>query len=59
MPAGGSVAIEEWSNSEAGANEDSNSSDHGSNSDESSNVMLPSCQDPLLAATYKNLPKIP
>ncbi|KAF8811289.1 hypothetical protein BYT27DRAFT_7208705 [Phlegmacium glaucopus] len=27
--------------------------------DETSNVMLPSCQDPLLAPTYKTLPKIP
>jgi len=59
MPASDSVAIGEWSNSEAGANEDSISSDHGNNSEESLNVMLPSCQDPLLAATYKNLPKIP
>jgi hypothetical protein len=34
----------------------------GSNSgdaDESLNVMLLSCQDPLLATTYKNLPEIP
>ena len=37
------------------------SSDEGSrgNTDESSNVMLASCQDELLAATYKNLPEIP
>ena len=27
--------------------------------DKSSNVMLPSCQDPLLAPTYKKLPTIP
>lgn len=31
----------------------------GDDSDDSLNVMLPSCQDSLLAATYKNLPKIP
>ena len=37
------------------------SSDEGArgNTDESSNVMLASCQDELLAATYKNLPEIP
>jgi hypothetical protein len=29
------------------------------NADESLNVMLLSCQDPLLARTYINLPKIP
>ena len=35
--------------------QDSNSGD----TNDSSNVMLLSCQDPLLVATYKNLPKIP
>jgi hypothetical protein len=29
------------------------------NTDKSLNVMLPSCQDPALARTYVNLPKIP
>jgi hypothetical protein len=34
--------------------------DHASISepDESSNVMLLSCQDPMLVPTYKNLPKV-
>ena len=29
------------------------------NADDPSNVMLLSCQDPLLVGTYKNLPRLP